>query len=30
MTPFLQDNVVFREVYCFLGGNEGNAGWWRW
>lgn len=27
MTPFLQDNVVFREVYCFLGGNEGNAGW---
>ena len=26
MTPFLQDNVVFREVYCFLGGNEGNAG----
>ena len=27
MTPFLQENVVFREVYCFLGGNEGNAGW---
>ena len=26
MAPFLQDNVVFREVYCFLGGNEGNAG----
>ena len=19
--------MVFREVYCFLGGNEGNAGW---
>ena len=29
MTPFLQDNVVFREVYCFLGGNEGNAGFCR-
>ena len=29
MTPFLQENVVFREVYCFLGGNEGNAGWCR-
>ncbi len=26
MGPFLRDNVVFREVYCWLGGSESNAG----
>ena len=27
MVPFLQDNVVFRGIYCWLGGSEGNAQW---
>lgn len=27
MVPFLQDNVIYRGVYCWLGGNEGNAQW---
>lgn len=27
MGPIIQDNVIFREIYCWLGGNEGNAEW---
>jgi NADH-quinone oxidoreductase subunit H len=27
MPPFLEENVVFRGIYCFFGGNEGNATW---
>ena len=27
MVPFLEDNVIYRGVYCWLGGNEGNAQW---
>ena len=27
MVPFLQDNVIYRGIYCFLAGSEGNAQW---
>ena len=27
MGPIIQDNVIFREIYCWLGANEGNAEW---
>ena len=27
MVPFLQDNVIYRGIYCLLAGSEGNAQW---
>ena len=27
MSAFMQNNPLFRSVYCFLGGSEGNAQW---
>ncbi len=27
MVPFLEENVVYRGIYCFFSGNEGNAEW---
>ena len=27
MVPFLQDNVIYRGIYCWFGGNDGNALW---
>ena len=27
MVPFLQDNVIYRGVYCWLAGSSGNAQW---